>query len=112
MNGQLPEAIETHFQASNSYDNNLLAKCFTEDAILYDEGLACHVHGSSVIELHIVDINKNLLIQTDVANAVEKMGKRLSLQQFPETLTEAHWRLITIHRETPEDCQAKNRLGR
>ncbi len=46
MNGQLPEAIETYFQASNSYDNNLLAKCFTEDAILYDEGLACHVHGS------------------------------------------------------------------
>jgi hypothetical protein len=39
MNLQLPEAIETFFQALNSYDSNLLAKCFAEDAILYDEGL-------------------------------------------------------------------------
>ncbi|MGN7470141.1 nuclear transport factor 2 family protein [Brevibacillus sp. SAFN-007a] len=73
MNVPLPEAIETYFQASNSYDGNLLAKCFTEDAILYDEGLA--YHGPSAIESHIVGTNKSLLIQTEVTNAAEKDGE-------------------------------------
>ena len=70
MNLQLPEAIETYFQASNSYDSNLLAKCFAEDAILYDEGLA--YHGPTAIEAHIVEANNDLLVKTDVTNAIEK----------------------------------------
>lgn len=70
MNLQLPEAIETYFQASNSYDSNLLAKCFAEDAILYDEGLA--YHGPTAIEAHIVEANNDLLVKSDVTNAVEK----------------------------------------
>lgn len=72
MNLQLPEAIGTYFRASNSYDSNLLAKCFEEDAILYDEGSA--YHGPTAIEAHIVKVNNNLLVKTDVTNAVEKNG--------------------------------------
>ncbi len=70
MNLQLPEAIETYFQASNSYDSNLLAKCFAEDAILYDEGLA--YHGLTAIETHIVEANNDLLVETDIINGAEK----------------------------------------
>ena len=70
MNLQLPEAIKTYFQASNSYDSSLLAKCFAEDAILYDEGLA--YHGPSAIKAHIVAANNDLLVKTDVTSAVEK----------------------------------------
>ena len=70
MNKQLPEAIETYFQASNSYDSNLLAKCFAEDAILYDEGLA--YHGPTAIEKHIVEANNNLMVKTNVTNVVVK----------------------------------------
>lgn len=70
MNLQLPEAIKTYFEASNSYDSNLLAKCFAEDSILYDEGLA--FHGPSAIEAHIVKANNDLLVKTDVTNAEEK----------------------------------------
>lgn len=73
MNLQLPEAIETYFRASNSFDSNLLARCFAEDAILYDEGLA--YHGPTAIEAHIVKTNNNLLVKTDVTNAVEKNGE-------------------------------------
>ncbi len=70
MNLQLPEAIKTYFQASNSYDSNLLTKFFAEDAILYDEGLA--YHGPSAIVAHIVEANNDLLVKTDVTNAVEQ----------------------------------------
>lgn len=70
MNIQLPEAIRTYFQASNSYDSNLLAKCFAEDAILYDEGLT--YHGPTAIKAHIVEANNDLRVKTDVTNAVEK----------------------------------------
>lgn len=69
----LPEAIETYFRASNSYDSNMLAKCFAEDAILYDEGLT--YHGSTAIVAHLVETNNNLLVRTDVTNAVEKNGE-------------------------------------
>ncbi|MGO4532049.1 nuclear transport factor 2 family protein [Paenibacillus sp. 2TAF8] len=70
MNIQLPEVVEAYFQASNSYDSDLLGKCFTEDAILYDEGLT--YPGSNAVVKHIVEANKNLLIKTVVTDATEK----------------------------------------
>ncbi|WP_224143222.1 nuclear transport factor 2 family protein [Leuconostoc gasicomitatum] len=66
----LPEAITTYFQASNSYDSNLLAKCFAEDAILYDDGQ--NYHGPSAIKAHIIVANNDLLVKTDITNAIEK----------------------------------------
>lgn len=73
MKLNLPEAIETYFQASNSYDSKLLVKCFTEDATLYDEGLA--YHGPAAIESHLVEAHNNLLIKTKVTNVTEKDGE-------------------------------------
>lgn len=70
MNLQLPKAIETYFQASNTYDSNLLSMCFTEDAILYDEGSA--FHGPTAIEAHIVKANNDLLVKHEVINVVMK----------------------------------------
>lgn len=75
MNLQLPKAIETYFQASNSYDGNLLVTCFAEDAILYDEGMT--FHGQAAIEAHLVAANKNLLIKTNITKAVEKNGETI-----------------------------------
>lgn len=70
MNLQLPKAIETYFHASNTYDSNLLSKCFTEDAILYDEGSA--YHGPTAIEAHIVKANNDLLVKHEVTDVVVK----------------------------------------
>lgn len=70
MNLQLPKTIETYFQASNTYDSNLLTNCFTDDAILYDEGLA--YNGPSSIEAHIVKTNKDLFVKHEITNVVVK----------------------------------------
>ncbi|WP_224131452.1 nuclear transport factor 2 family protein [Leuconostoc gasicomitatum] len=90
----LPEAITTYFQASNSYDSNLLAKCFAEDAILYDDGQ--NYHGPSAIKAHIIVANNDLLVKTDITNAIEKTVKWLSLLLYLEILMEVLLRLITI----------------
>ncbi len=70
MNLQLPKAIEDYFQSSNSYDSDLLIKCFTEEAILYDEGMA--YYGPTAIKEHLVEANNDLLVKTQVTNAIEK----------------------------------------
>ncbi|WP_059054201.1 nuclear transport factor 2 family protein [Paenibacillus senegalimassiliensis] len=75
MNLQIPEVVKKYFEASNSYDRNLLAKCFAEEAILYDEGQT--YHGQAAIETHIVETNNKLLVKTDVTNVVEKNGETI-----------------------------------
>lgn len=73
MNIKLPQSIETYFQASNSYDSSLLAKCFAEDAVLYDDGMI--YHGPDAIKEHIEKANNNLSVKTEVTNAVENNRK-------------------------------------
>lgn len=70
MNLQLPKEIEAYFQASNTYDSNLLSNCFTEDAILYDEGSV--YHGPTTIGAFIVKANRDLLVKHEITNAVVK----------------------------------------
>ncbi|GAB6110221.1 nuclear transport factor 2 family protein [Fusibacter bizertensis] len=70
MNLQLPESIKTYFQASKSYDRNLLVNCFAKDAILYDEGLT--YHGSTAIADHISQANTDFQVKTEVVNVEEK----------------------------------------
>ncbi len=72
MNIKLPQSIETYFQTSNSYDSCLLAECFAEDAVLYDEGMT--YHGPAAIKEHIEEANNNLAVKTKVTAAVEKNG--------------------------------------
>ncbi len=70
MNLQLPKMIETYFQASNTYDSNLLSMCFTEDAILYDEGSV--FHGPTAIKEYIVKANNDLMVKNEVTDVVVK----------------------------------------
>lgn len=38
MTGNLPPLIAAFVEAKNAYDSNAFAACFTEDAVVYDEG--------------------------------------------------------------------------
>ncbi len=73
MNLQLPEAIKIYFKASNSYESKLLAECFAEDAILYDEGRS--YHGPAEIEAHIIEANNNVQVKSEITKVVEKNGE-------------------------------------
>lgn len=75
MNTPLPKIVETYFQASNSYDSSLLAKCFAEDALLYDEDLV--YRGPKAIKEHIEQANNNLSVKTEVTAAAEKNGETI-----------------------------------
>jgi len=75
MNIKLPQSIEAYFQALNTYDGSLLASCFTEDAILYDEGLT--YRGRTVISEHIVEVNDKLSVKTEVTKILERNGETI-----------------------------------
>lgn len=38
MNTKLPYPIEVYFRAANAHNSKMLADCFAENAIVYDEG--------------------------------------------------------------------------
>ncbi len=38
MNIELSKPIACYFQAANAHDSSLLANCFAEDAVVFDEG--------------------------------------------------------------------------
>jgi ketosteroid isomerase-like protein len=42
MNIKLPRSIETYFRAANAHDSRSIADCFTEDAVVHDEGKDYH----------------------------------------------------------------------
>jgi ketosteroid isomerase-like protein len=44
MNLQLPESIGTYFDVSNRNDGALITECFTENAVVFDEGGAHQGH--------------------------------------------------------------------
>ena len=73
MNSQLPKAVETYFQAVNSYDSSLFYNCFTENAILYDEGSI--FRGIPTIEAHIIKANNALSVKSVIDKVAEKDGK-------------------------------------
>ena len=73
MNSQLPKAVETYFQAVNSYDSSLFYNCFTENAILYDEGSI--FRGIPTIEAHIIKATNALSVKSVIDKVAEKDGK-------------------------------------
>ncbi|MDF2632454.1 MAG: hypothetical protein K0Q85_1050 [Caproiciproducens sp.] len=75
MSIKLPQVIETYFQESNIYESKLLASCFAEKAVLYDEGLT--YHGPSAIQEHILETNKKLSVKTEVTNTIDKNGETI-----------------------------------
>lgn len=73
MKLNLPEIIETYFQAKNAYDSKLIFKCFAEDAVLYDIGEP--YYGSTAILNHLVKENNDLHVKTTINSFEENEGQ-------------------------------------
>lgn len=69
----LPQPIAAYYHASDVYDANLLAGCFTEDVMLVDEGEA--YHGPIAVSGHILEANRSAKVMTDITDCVEKNGE-------------------------------------
>jgi len=69
---QIPEIIETYFQASNADDIEGLVSCFSMDAVVIDEN-ETHL-GTAAIEAWSVNVRKKYEFKTEVLRAVEKLG--------------------------------------
>lgn len=70
MSIQLPHPIETYFHASNVYDSELLAECFSNYVVVNGEGK--EYNGPTAIKKHIIETNNKLQVKTEVTNAVEQ----------------------------------------
>ncbi|EGO65658.1 nuclear transport factor 2 family protein [Acetonema longum] len=66
----LPQPIAAYYHASDVYDYDLLAACFTADAILVDEGK--EYHGPEAVSRHILKANRDANVITEITNCVEK----------------------------------------
>lgn len=69
----LPQPIAAYYHASDVYDGDLLAACFTEDAALVDEGK--EYHGPGAVSGHILKANRDARVMTDITNCIEKKGE-------------------------------------
>ncbi|MFT8315950.1 MAG: nuclear transport factor 2 family protein [Clostridium sp.] len=67
---KLPQPIGTYFSASNAYESEALKECFTEDALLIDEGK--EYHGPDAIDKQITETNKGAQVKTKVTDTNEK----------------------------------------
>ncbi|WP_405116521.1 nuclear transport factor 2 family protein [Paenibacillus sp. FSL K6-1217] len=66
----LPQPIAAYYHASDICDDDLLANCFAEDAILVDNGE--EIHGPEVISEFIVKANRDAAGRTEITNCAEK----------------------------------------
>ncbi len=66
----LPKPIAAYYHASDVYDDDLLASCFAEDAILIDEGE--EYHGPKDVSGHILEANRNAKVITEITDCIEK----------------------------------------
>ncbi|KPU44316.1 snoaL-like domain protein [Oxobacter pfennigii] len=66
----LPQPIAAYYHASDVYDSELLAACFAQDAILYDEDM--EFRGPAEISRHILKANKEANVRMDIMNLVEQ----------------------------------------
>lgn len=71
----LPHHIAAFYHASDIYDDNLLAECFSEDAILMDEGET--YLGPQAVSGHILEANRGAKVLTDITHCVEKNGETI-----------------------------------
>lgn len=69
----LPQPIAAYYHASDIFDENLLAECFAEDAMLVDEGET--YHGAVAVSRHILEANRGAKVMTEVTNYEEKNGE-------------------------------------
>jgi hypothetical protein len=66
----LPQPIAAYYHASDIFDEDLLASCFAEDALLVDVGK--EFHGPEVISKFIMKANRDAACKTEITNCTEK----------------------------------------
>ncbi|REK77851.1 nuclear transport factor 2 family protein [Paenibacillus paeoniae] len=66
----LPQPIAAFYHASDVRDKELLTDCFTDEAIVHDEGK--EYFGSAAISEHIIQVNTEAKVSTDITNCEEK----------------------------------------
>ncbi|WMJ89188.1 nuclear transport factor 2 family protein [Anaerocolumna sp. MB42-C2] len=69
----LPQPIAAYYHASDVYDDNLLAGCFAEDAMLVDEEET--YYGPKAVSRHILEANRSAKVMTEITNCSEKNGE-------------------------------------
>ncbi len=69
----LTQPIAAYYHASDIFDENLLAGCFAEDAMLVDEGET--YYGPVAVSRHILEANRGAKVMTEITNCVEKDGE-------------------------------------
>lgn len=71
----LPQPVATFYHASDVYNDDLLASCFAEDAMLVDEGE--EYRGPKAVSRHIMSANRDAKVVTDITNCIEKNGETI-----------------------------------
>lgn len=69
----LPQPIAAYYHASDIFDDDLLANCFAENAILVDVGK--EYYGPEAISKFILKANRDAAGRTEITNCVEKNDK-------------------------------------
>lgn len=70
MDIKLPQPIEGYFRAANAHDSASLADCFTEDAVVHDEGEI--YRGLAAIKEWNETASKKYELTLEVVSAVQK----------------------------------------
>lgn len=65
----LSQPIATYYYACDSYDKDLLMRCFTDEAVLYDEGK--EYYGPAAICEHILKANKDSKVTKEIIRCTE-----------------------------------------
>lgn len=66
----LPAPIAAYYHASDVYDSRLLASCFSDDALLYDE--ENKYHGPEAISRHILEANRDAKVRIEITDCMER----------------------------------------
>lgn len=79
MNTKLSQSIETYFRAANAHDSTSLADCFTDDAVVYDEGKV--YRGLAAIKEWNETTSKKYELTLEVISATQKDGETVVTAQ-------------------------------
>ena len=66
----LPQPIATYYHACDGYDKDLLMRCFTDAAVLYDEGK--EYYGPAAICEHIMKANQDAKVTKEIIRCTEQ----------------------------------------
>jgi len=79
MDIKLPQSIETYFRAANAHDSQSLADCFTEEAVVHDEGKV--YRGLAAIKEWNETTSKKYALTLEVISAKQENGETVVTAQ-------------------------------